>query len=339
MPGLKVQFRGDVAYAVGTVGGRRVRQSLKTGDAARAKELCAILEARLWKRHSYGEEAVRTFQEAAVSYLEAGGEKRYVVPLLGHFRGRVLGTIKPEEIRAAGRLLGSGKGPATLNRQYIVPARAIINHAAGLGWCAPIEVKAFPTTKPKRVAVDRAWIDAFLAQADADNLPHLAAAVLFMWQTGTRVSEAARVLPEHIDLSCRIISLERTKAGEWEERHITRELVIRLANLPKTDGEPLFGYSSRFGIRDRMIAVCRRAQIQFVPPHQAGRHSFATNAFAMGSSVVEVMKAGGWKTARMVLETYAHADDAGRSIAARFDTSAAQADGDVPQPIVRKGRK
>jgi integrase len=339
MPGLKVVFRKGVAYATGTVGGRRVRQSLKTGDGTRAKELCSLLETRLWKRHSYGEEAVRTFQEAALSYIEAGGERRYTRPLIVHFRGRILGTIKPEEIRAAARALGRNKGPATMNRQYIVPARAVINHAAGLGWCAPIEVKSFPVSRPKRVVVDRAWVDAFLDQADRDGVPHLAAALLFMWQTGVRVSEAARVLPEHVDLGQRVILLETTKTDAWEERHITRELVIRIANLPKVDGAPLFGYASRFGIRNRMKAVCRRAGLPFVPPHQAGRHSFATNALALGGTVPEVMKAGGWKTARMMLDTYAHADRAGRTVADRFDHSMTHDALGVPQAIGKKGRK
>ena len=49
-------------------------------------------------------------------------------------------------------------------------------------------------------------------------------------------------------------------------------------------GQPLFGYASRFGITQRMKAVCRRAEIDYVSPHQSGRHSYATNALAMGAS-------------------------------------------------------
>ena len=48
--------------------------------------------------------------------------------------------------------------------------------------------------RPKRVTVERGWIDAFLAQADRDGLPHLAAAVLFpaaaMAQTKTTTAPA-----------------------------------------------------------------------------------------------------------------------------------------------------
>jgi len=86
-----------------------------------------------------------------------------------------------------------------------------------------------------------------------------------------------------------------------------------------------------------MKAVCRRAGIPFVPPHQAGRHSFASNALAMGATAKEVMEAGGWKTARMVLETYAHANEAGRSIADRFDAELAQPGTEISQVTDKKG--
>lgn len=320
MAGLEAKRRGNgVYYATGTVAGERIRKSLSTRDAKRADELCAQYEAKLWKRHSYGEEAVRTFDEAALSYLQAGHDPRFTKPIIKSFRGRVLGKIAPEEIRQLSRKLYPKAKPATWNRQVIVPARAIINHAAGLKWCGKIAVENFPVAKVRRRSVDRAWVDAFIAQADHDNLSGLAACVLFMWQTAARVSEAARVLPAHVDLGKRIVLLERTKTGEWEVRHITREMMLRLANLELREGQPVFGYSSRFGIGQRMKAVCRRAGIDFVPPHQAGRHSYASNALAMGASLKEVMEGGGWKSARLVLETYAHAEHGGRAIADRFD--------------------
>lgn len=324
MPGLEVKWRGGVAYATGSVAGQRIRKSLGTRDPAQAEELRAQYEARLWKRHSYGEEAVRTFGEAATAYLDAGGDPTFLAPLVKAFRARVLGSIKPGEIQNAAREIYPGRKPATWNRQAIVPARAVINHAAGLGWCHPIKVKQFAVERVKRNATDRTWLAAFIAQADADKLPHLAAAVQFMWQTGARVSEAARVLPEHLDLHERIVWLEATKTGAWEPAHITHELVVRLANLPKADGEPLFGYASRFGIDRRMRAVCRRAKIAWRSPHEAGRHSYATNALKRGATPRQVMEGGRWKSARMVLEIYAHAENGGREIADMFDEKPAR---------------
>lgn len=324
MAGLKVYFRDGVGYATGTISGQRIRKSLGTCNKKQAEELCALYEAKLWKRHSYGEAAVRTFEEAAVSYLEAGHDNRFTAPVIKHFQGRILGSIAPEEVRQAARKLYPKAKPATWNRQVLVPTRAIINYAAGLGWCGKIAVENFPTPKVRRKAVGREWVDAFLTQADRDKLPHLAACVLFMWQTAARVGEAARVLPEHIDLAGRTVFLERTKTSQWEVCHTTRELMLRLANLKMKAGEPVFGYASRFGISRRMQAVCRRAGIEFVPPHQAGRHSYATNALAMGASLKEVMEGGRWKSARLMLEIYAHAEEGGKAIAERFDTGVAQ---------------
>jgi integrase len=130
-----------------------------------------------------------------------------------------------------------------------------------MGWCASIKVRD-----------SRREAEAFGSLPRLDRrvphqagLLHLAAAILFMWQTAA-VSETARILPDHINLQERLILLETTKTGEWEIRHISRELMIRIANLPTQNGEPLFGYASRFGIRARMKAVCRRAGIPFVPP-------------------------------------------------------------------------
>ena len=338
MPGLKVRWRQGVAYAVGSVAGQRVRKSLGTRDEGQAEELRAQYEATLWKRHSYGEAAVRTFEEAAVRYQEDDGESRFLVPLIRLFRGRVLGSIAPGEVRAAGRRLYPGRSPATWNRQVIVPVRAVVNHAYGLGWCAPLKVENFETAKPRRIAVGRDWLDLFLAQADADDLPHVAAAVLFMWQNGPRISEVTRVMPEDFDAKARTIVLARTKEDEWEVRHLSRELAVRVANLPANAGIPLFGCRNRWGLGWRMKAVCRRAGIRFVPSHQAGRHSFATNALRMGAKPKQVMEAGGWKTARMVLEIYAHEEGAGRAIADLFDTNRAQSKTRKPKIIGGKGR-
>ncbi len=100
-----------------------------------------------------------------------------------------LTTVMPGDIIALAVKLHR-KG-STRNRHVIVPARAVINHAADRGWCSHIRVKQFKAPKPKRTARGREWHDAFIAQADRDGIPHLSAALLFMAQTGGRVSEAA----------------------------------------------------------------------------------------------------------------------------------------------------
>lgn len=320
MPGLKPKEIDGVWYAYGTLNGERIRKSLGTRDEQTAKELCAHYEARLWKRHTYGEEAVRTFEEAALSYQEQGGESRYLAKIIKHFRGRAIGSIKPAEVRQMSMRLYPDGLPATRNRQGIIPARAVINHAHDLGWCGPMKVKAFDVPKPrKHKPVDRTWMDAFMVEADQSQLPHLSALVLFMHQTGARVSEAINLMGEHVDLQNRIAVLEKTKTDEWVSRYLSAECVGRIAGLGIKDGERVFGYTDRQAVNRRMKAVAKRAGIEPRSTHSAGRHSFATNTINAGARVKDVMEAGGWKSAALFMGTYVHSEDAGRAIAGIFD--------------------
>ena len=339
MSDLELQEREGIWYAVGTVGGKRIRQSLKTRDRERAAEQKALLDARLWKRASFGEEAVRTFEEAAVSYLEQGGEKRYVPAILKHFKGRTIGSIKPAELRAAALKIYPTASPATRNRQAIIPARAIINHAHDLGWCGPLKVKMFDVPKSnKHAPVDRNWLNKFLAQADKDNLPHLAGCVLFMNQTGARVSEAINLLGEHVDLGERIAVLAKTKTDEWSVRHLTAELVVRMAKLGIVEGERVFSYTDRSAVNRRIKEVCKRAGIAPRSTHSAGRHSFGTNAMSVDKPDIKAaMDAGGWKSAKLFLETYVHSKDAGKSLAEKFDKQNGAVRAIQTQPEKRKG--
>ncbi|WP_299647900.1 tyrosine-type recombinase/integrase [uncultured Jannaschia sp.] len=321
MSGLRLSKRGGVFYATGTVGGQRIRKSLGTGDRGVAEELRAQYEARLWKRHTYGDEAVRTFEEAALSYLEQGGEGRFLPRILAHFKGRAIGAIKPAEIKGAALALYPDAGPATRNRQVITPTVAVINHAHDLGWCGAIRVKGFPVPKSrKHKPTDRTWLRAFMAQADADGLPHLATIVLYMHQTGARIGEAIALTGDDCDLSRRIVLVPKTKTDEGFVRHLTAELVLRIGALAPASDKPLFHYAQRSGVNGGMQRVCERAGIEYHPPHAAGRHSFATNAMQRpGARVKQVMEAGGWKSAGLFLGTYVHEADAGAEIARQQD--------------------
>lgn len=339
MPNLTLRDRDGVWWAYGTVGGQRVRQSLGARDRSVAEELCSQLETRLWKRHSYGEEAVRTFEEAALNYMKQGGERRYLVPLIRHFKGRAVASIKPGEVRAAALTLYPNAAAATRNRQAITPARAVINHAHDMGWSPAIRVKLFEAAKARKPKpADRAWLDAFMAQADADNLGHLSVLVLFMHQTGARVSESIRLTGEHVDLSRRIAVLARTKTDEWSPRHLTSELVLRLGALGLEDEQPVFSYTDRSAVNRRMADVCKRAGIERRSTHAAGRHSFGTNAMAVpGARVKAAMEAGGWKSVTLFMATYVHDDDGPRELASKFDTATGPIGISTAEPLKRKG--
>nr|WP_272906771.1 tyrosine-type recombinase/integrase [Pseudochrobactrum asaccharolyticum] len=207
--------------------------------------------------------------------------------------------------------------PRTRNRQAVAPARAVINHAHDLGWCGHIKVKQFEVQKSlKHKPVDRTWLDAFLAEADKSNLHHLSALVLFMNHTGTRVSEAIRLTGKYVDLENRMVILEKTKTDEWETRHLTEELAVRISSLGAGLNDRVFSYTDPKAVNRRMKAVCQRAGIEPRSTHSAGRHSFGTNVMAAGARVKDAMEAGGWKSAKLFMETYVHSHEGGKRVAA-----------------------
>lgn len=318
--GLTLKCIEGVWHVSGTVAGERVRKSLGTRDEKTAQQLKADYEAKLWKRHQLGEEAVRTFEEAAISYMKNGGEAKFLPPILKHFKGRVIGSIKPAELRAMANVIYAGRAPSTKNRQAIVPARAVIMHAHDLGWCGAIKVKQFDVPKSrKHKPVDRAWMEAFMAEADKSKLPHLSALVLFMHETGARVSEAIRLTGEHVDLGRQMAVLAKTKTDEWSPRHLTAELVARISHLGLKEEERVFGYTDPKAVNRVMKRVAIRAGIEPRTTHSAGRHSFGTNAMAGGAAIKDAMDAGGWKSAKLFMETYVHSQEAGKNVAAIFD--------------------
>jgi len=324
--GLEIKLVAGVWHVHGTLAGERIRRSLGTRDEATALQLKAGIEGRIWKRHQLGEEAVRTFDEAAVEYLKhggkdgSGGDGRFLPPILAHFKGRLVASITGAELRAMANTIYPGRAAATKNRQAIAPARAVIMYAHHLGWCPAIRVEQFKVAKSRKhkPATDE-WLRKFMAEADRRKLPHLSALVLFMHQTATRVSEAVRVCGRDVDLGGRIVVLGKTKTGEDDIAHLTAELVARIQGLGVGKMERVFGYTDPKAVNRRMKAVAKDAGIEQLTTHSAGRHSFATNAMASGARVKDAMDAGRWKSARLFMETYVHSHEAGRSVAALFD--------------------
>lgn len=311
-------------YAAGTVGGKRIRKSLGTRDQAKAEEARAQLEARLWSASIYGVQQVALFEDAALSYLQDGHDTRFVAPLIKHFRGTPLRQITPKDVRDAARKLYPGCGPATLNRQGIAPARAIINHAAQEGLCDPIRVRQFPVDPPKRQAVGMDWMQAFMTCARERGQTRLALLAWFMFETGARVGEAVRLRDGDIDQINRRARLGRTKNGDHQTAAISAELRDALAKLAARNGK-VFGYRSRHSVYGPWKTTCKMAEIHYVPPHQAGRHSLATHLNAEGWSPNDIARAGRWKSVRLVQDTYIHADDRGADAASLIGKNLAKA--------------
>jgi integrase len=204
--------------------------------------------------------------------------------------------------------------PQTLNRQFITPLLAAINYNAGRRRCARIKLDRFEAAKKaKKVAVDMAWMEAFVRSALARKSDNLAAMEVFMMTTGARRGSCFKLMPEHLDLTRGTALLVDTKTGEDVEAQLPDQAIAILRTLPLTPGQPVFGIEvDQFGKPPKQFyrewrAICRQADIPYVPPHQAGRHSFATFMIVeQGADPWTVAKLAGWKGTSMLNE-YVHA--------------------------------
>lgn len=263
---------------------------------------------------------MHTFAEAADSYVDHGGEERYLPRLVDRFGPDDVTTITPMAVRTAAVELFPAASPATRNRHAITPARAVLYHAHELGWRGPARIRLFHAPKMRQtVPASRKWLEAFIDRCDVDQLPHLAALTLMMNLTGARISEAINLLGEHVDLRERTALLVKTKTGVNSLRYLPDHLVERIRDLGLTPGERVFRYTSRFSVNERIFAVCERAGLPYKSSHTVGRHAFATNALNAGVGVRIAMDAGGWKSSTIFLETYSHTLEAGRVVRDRFN--------------------
>jgi integrase len=216
----------------GTIRGRRVEESAGTGDRSVAEEIRAKREAELFQEAVYGRRATATFAEAALSYLEAGGEKRFLEPIIKHFATTPLVRIDQDAIDRGARKLYPNAADATRNRQFFTPASAVLKHAAKRGRCAQIILE-----RPRQPKGRDGWLtveeaERLIAASSASLRP----LVEFLFLTGARIGEALWLDWRDLDLVRRHVIFRDTKNGETRGVPLHPRLVATLANLPHRDG-------------------------------------------------------------------------------------------------------
>jgi len=272
-----------------------------------------------------------TFRAAADSYVKHGGQARYLKPIVEYFGNKPIAEIVPWDIKQMAMAIYPEPNyqNSTRNRQALTPARAVMMHAYERGWCNLIRLTRFKVQpKRRKTPASHGWMQVFMRQCERDGLQHLAAIVLFMSQTGARISEAVRLQWREVDLNGRTAILLKTKTTTNSVRHITDEMVSRMRSLSaaKNPEDRVFRYTSRHSVSERIGAVCERAGISYKSPMMCGRHAFATNAISSGVDIKTAMEAGDWKSSTVFLETYVHTRNAGRSVADRFNSLNYEAD-------------
>src|SRR5580700_3202922 len=80
-------------YVRGTVRGIVVDESSGVADKSAAETIRARREWECIQESVFGRKSTASFLEAAVSYMEAGGERRFLAPLIEHFGTQPLATV------------------------------------------------------------------------------------------------------------------------------------------------------------------------------------------------------------------------------------------------------
>jgi integrase len=254
------------------------------------------------------------------------------VPLSKYWGDAPVKNINAGSIRQCAINIYPNAKPSTRNRQVIVPTLAIINHCAELQLCQPLRMKRFKVETKIKKPVTLEWINAFRAHADRTDIGCLA---LFLFGTGARVSEALAVRWQDIDFGKRTVLIRQTKLGSERIAHLPVGLFLALANLPR-DREPFaIAYTTARDAWKRAVAAAGIEPLSF----HSCRHGFATSLHDKGIGVKTIAKAGGWKSAQHLFNTYLHADEDATVTDRLFDTASDTAKTEDKQDQQVKQRK
>lgn len=287
--------------------GIRVDRSTK----ARTRPL-ALKVIRKWEqdieRGVFAQPGAPTFASAALNYMKAGGARKFMTPLLQHFKGLPLPAIDQAAIDDAALKLYPDASPATRNRQVYTPVSAVLK-GAGI------------KTKLRRPKGARGReLTGFLWPEQAGRL--LAACYEIdtefgilcetLCYTGLRLSEALHhMTTDNLRLDESFVYVGHTKNGEPRPVHLTPNIVAALASHPRGLERPgrLFRFHKGCRIYAWLRKAAKAAQVT-LPEREAFhlfRHTYGTwmRRYA-GLDVKGLVDTGTWKSAQSAAR-YAHA--------------------------------
>ena len=299
----------------GTLAGHRLRGSTGAVDKETATRIASEIENKFWRRGLDGKEKALTWPKAAALYIGAGKSSRYLTSLTRYWGDAKIADINAGSIRQAGIDLYPTAKNSTRNRQVIVPTLAVINHCAELQLCQPLKMKRFKVETKIKKPVTLEWINAFRSHADRMDIGVLA---LFLFGTGARITEALSVRWEDVDFRKRTVLIRQSKLGNERVAHLPPGLFVALASLPRDRDPFAIAYTTA---RDAWDRTTRAAGIEPLTFHSC-RHGFATALHDKGVGVKTIAKAGGWKSAQHLFNTYLHADEDATVTDRLFDTEA-----------------
>jgi integrase len=264
-----------------------------------------------------------TFLSAAVAYMQAGGRRKYVAPLIRHFGETPVAEIDQDEIDAAAiAIYPHVPNPATRNCYVYTPVSAILHHA--LGEKCPVIHR--PKGAKGQIKKDFMWpADAFAIIEEADKIDAEFGLYLRMLiYTGIRKSEGLNLLAADVQPEERAAWLRDSKNGDPRMLKLRLDIVTPLFNhLKDHTEERLFRFNDGGHFKHLLLraklAVCglpcpvRRPtgwkppayRLAFVGFHTF-RHTWATWMRRYGGTDLQgLVGTGNWRDPKSAAR-YAH---------------------------------
>lgn len=288
------------------ISGERIRRRLAIRDRESkglARREAKRLHDEAWRRHFDPAPAGTPFWKAAEAYVEAGGEARFLPPLIRHFGPTVMcEEIDPVMIAELARSIYPGRARATIRRQVETPIDAVLAFAAGKR-----RRSSGDTARTRWLSVEEA--EALLSAADDRTRP----AIALLLGTGLRTGELFAAEAADYDGQALRVRAEREGAGKSRAAARRVRVPARAANLfgpvPEIGALVLTPKGRPYVLRrhggGQMAAAFNKARDaaglgRDVTPHVL-RHTWATWHYAHNRDLLLLMIEGGW--ARMDMAT------------------------------------
>lgn len=284
----------------------RVDQTAGTSDERIARKMLAKIREEI-ERGAFSRTGAPTFASAALRYIEAGGERRFVLRLAEYFGETPLARIDQAAIDTAALALYPRASAATRNRQVYSPVSAILK-TGGV---------AEPLKRPKgaRGAQRLFWFTPdqagrLLGAAEARDA-EFGLFLAFLLYTGCRLSEALAADLAHLNLREAALFLATTKNDDPRMVHLPPVLVAALAAHPR--GLERTGRLFRFSKNGRLYTWLKQAgaasgvSIPVRVAFHAFRHTWGAwmRRYA-GLDTTGLVETGAWRS-RQSAAVYEHA--------------------------------
>jgi integrase len=276
----------------GTYLGVYVERTTGTADRSKARQVLNGIKRDI-EGGSFKSRKGLTFAAAAIAYIRAGGDDRFIGPLNDHFGDTPADEIRQAEIDEAADKLYPGETAATRNRQVYTPMSAILKHN-GID---------FAIRRPKgaegETRLDWLWPEQADKLFDAAAFdPEFQIFLTLLTYCGPRLSEALSVKVDDVRLQESFAFIGKTKNGSPRPVHLPPVVVAALANHPRgmdRPGDRLFRFRKNGALYLLMDRVRSQASLPMHVTFHTLRHTWATwmRRYA-GLDVKGLVATGAW---------------------------------------------